>query len=227
MRESSIGKVTRRLATGIMTTGVVLSLVACGGAKAGDADAQADVTEAQGTEKESQGTEGSDSGSQSVADRKTENVSSDDTTGKTTDEKKDAKGLADDMTVDDGSGDAPVTEKDVSEAVDAVSSGLKGVDVGSLRSDDSKLVYQDPTGLSTFVFYYEGDKITREIVYFDYEDTSVAQTAATAMKASESEAVKSVSVDGTQVVVEYDASKFTDLTVSDVKRTYKDLKELT
>lgn len=205
-----------KVAAGSMVAGLALALAACGGAGAGDANATTDVTETEPAE---------------VA------VVEDDADAvETAADGTVAKGVADGTDGTDGTdatGDG--SDRDVAlddEVVDAMADAagdLKGVDIGTLRSDGTKLVYKGPDDISTIVFYYEGDTITREVVYFDYEDVSIANIAAQALKSDEADndGIKSVAVDGTQVVVEYRESEFEGMSVSDIKTAYAYLQEVT
>lgn len=115
-------------------------------------------------------------------------------------------------------------EKPVATDVTAV---IDGVD--ALRSDGTKLVYRDPSGDSILVFYYEGEAITGQSVYYNYGDEDSAQVAADSMRQAQVEAadesIRGIRIDGTYVAIDYGEAMYAGMTVSDVKTAYAYLEE--
>lgn len=125
-----------------------------------------------------------------------------------------------------GAGSADVAGADGGKALS--DSKLTGhVDASTLVSDDTKIVYHDSSGLSTFVFYYEGDAIVGYSVWFDYGDEEAAQLAYDATLEDPGDLVKDVHLDGTQVSVDYEPGAYENMTVADVRDTYDYLVEAT
>lgn len=97
-------------------------------------------------------------------------------------------------------------------------------------SDGNKYVLTLETGDTSFaessndplkthvVYFYSGDKITGAKTYYEYTDSTAAQSAFDYLKANYSdEDIKSFSIDGKYIIVTVPETEYQNLTASEVK----------
>ena len=92
-----------------------------------------------------------------------------------------------------------------------------------LFSDDTKLVYQ--TGNTKYVFYYNGESITGQRTYAEYDSEETAQAAYEFLKTQETNN-KIYTIDN-YLVVEFGPDEYANLTTNDIKSAYSYMTEVT
>ena len=95
-----------------------------------------------------------------------------------------------------------------------------------LYSDDTKYVFK-PTSNSTGIFYHNGSEITGYEVRIDYETHELAELAKQQLELEkEEDNIQSISVKGSELVVEYAPAEYEGTTLEEIQQAYATLQVL-
>ena len=98
------------------------------------------------------------------------------------------------------------------------------IDALGLYSDSKKLVYQSSN--TRYVFYYEGEQITGYHLYIEYETEELAKSSMEDYISPDDDSMDKIYTKDNYVVIEFNESQYSYLSVSSVKSTYSPMKEI-